>query len=259
MYINNNSSSISINRNLTLNNVQDRRNKTFGSAESIGKKIHAQIEGLEIGSRNALDGINMLNVAEGGLSIMTDMTQRVRELTIQGLNYSEGSSSREIIGNEIKQMLEGMQDIANNTEYNTKKLLDGSNTDGISLQIGSNEGNLTKVNIDSSTLDAIGLEYALELDFKNITREEFGDFLENVDKALDNILDNRGGIGAHQNGLSYGINSTDITQINLSKYMTNKDVKNSMTSVSKELLTQIDITLKVKEDIQREKVGDLLA
>lgn len=98
------------------------------SGLAISEKLRGQISGLQRASMNAQDGISLLQTAEGGLSVITDMTQRMRELAVQAGNGVYTSSDRAEIQKEIDQLKEEINRVASSTEFNTKKLLNGDST-----------------------------------------------------------------------------------------------------------------------------------
>ncbi|TKD70525.1 flagellin [Pseudalkalibacillus hwajinpoensis] len=92
---------------------------------SISEKMRGQIRGLDQASRNAQDGISLIQTAEGALSETQSMLQRMRELSVQGANDTLTSSDREQIQQEVNQLTEEISRVADTTEFNTKKLLTG--------------------------------------------------------------------------------------------------------------------------------------
>ena len=103
-----------------------------GASEmAIVEKENAQVNGLNMGQRNAEDGKSLLNVADGAMSNIEDMLQRMRELAIQASNSAIMSDEDlQMIQDEVDQLKQGISDVANNTEFNRKKLLDGTYGDG---------------------------------------------------------------------------------------------------------------------------------
>ncbi len=187
--------------------------KKINSAEddaaglAIAQKIHAQIQGLDMGSRNAQDGISLVQTAEGGLSQMSDMVNRARELTVRAGSGAMGDDERKIIQNEIKQLGEGISDIAKNTEFNGKNLLDGSQGQ-LSLQVGANEGQMS--NVDMSTdFSAIG-DALQNIDLTG----DVGAAIDTIDAMQDTISSSRAELGATENVLSSTINSLDNSSFN---------------------------------------------
>ena len=94
---------------------------------SISEKMRSQIRGLNKASANAQDGISLIQTAEGALSESHSILQRMRELSVQAANGVETDDDREAVNNEIKQLQDELTRISETTEFNTMKLLDGSN------------------------------------------------------------------------------------------------------------------------------------
>lgn len=92
---------------------------------AISEKMRGQIRGLDMGSKNAQDGISLIQTAEGALNETHDILQRVRELAVQSSNDTNTSTDRAELQKEVDQLLEEVDRIANTTEFNTKKLLNG--------------------------------------------------------------------------------------------------------------------------------------
>ncbi|GAE94599.1 flagellin protein FlaA [Gracilibacillus boraciitolerans JCM 21714] len=90
---------------------------------AISEKMHAQIKGLNQASRNAQDGISLIQTAEGGLNETHSILHRMRELSVQAANDTYVIEDRQEIQKEINQLTEEVDRIANTTEFNTQKLL----------------------------------------------------------------------------------------------------------------------------------------
>lgn len=166
------------------------------------ERMRIQIRGMQMAGRNAQDGVSMLQTAEGGLDGMTTMLQRVRELVVQGGSGGNSEGDKQIIQKEIDQMINGMDDIAKNTEFNGVKLLSEDKT--LEMPIGANAGesitipqqNLTSEKLataDGKTLDQLKSTYSLA------NGDNVGNALEIVDSALNTIVSIRSKYGAIEN------------------------------------------------------------
>lgn len=93
---------------------------------AITQKMDTQVRGLEQANRNAMDGISLIQTAEGALSEVHSMLQRIRELAVQVSNGTYDASDREAVQNEVEQLQTEIQRISNDTEFNEMKLLNGS-------------------------------------------------------------------------------------------------------------------------------------
>ncbi|MCI8993400.1 MAG: flagellin FliC5 [Eubacterium sp.] len=177
-----------------------------GAAElAIANKINSQITGYDAGSRNIGSGKDMLQIADGALGGVTDYLQRIRELAVQASNSAlMGPDDLNDIQQEINQMKQGIADLAGNTQYNARNVLDGSSS---SLQIATN-GNGSTISISGAdaTLQALGIA-----DF-DVT----GSFdLQTIDNALEKVGGQRSSIGAKTNALDYLMNYNSNTSFNL--------------------------------------------
>ncbi|HHW35997.1 MAG TPA: flagellin [Bacillales bacterium] len=93
---------------------------------AISEKMRSQIRGLKQAERNSMDGISLMQTAEGAMTEVHSMLQRMRELAVQAANDTNTTSDRASIQKEIDQLLLEIDSIAGKTEFNTRKLLDGS-------------------------------------------------------------------------------------------------------------------------------------
>ena len=96
------------------------------SGMAISGKMDIQIEALALASRNANDGISVIQTADGAMNEVTSMIQRMRELSVQAANGINSISDKQQIQAEISQLREEIDRISSSTEFNTKQLLDGS-------------------------------------------------------------------------------------------------------------------------------------
>jgi len=93
---------------------------------AMSEKMRGQIRGLQQAQRNIQDGISLIQTAEGGLENITQQLQRARELSVQSANDTLTFKDRQVIHEEIEQLKKGINHVADNTTFNTKKLIDGS-------------------------------------------------------------------------------------------------------------------------------------
>lgn len=122
---------------------------------AISEKMRAQINGLEQAQSNAQDGISMIQTAEGALQETENILQRMRELAVQSSNDTNTAEDRGEIQKEIDQLSSEITRISESTEFNTKKLLDGSLTG--KLHIGANEGQDLSVAINAMDAETLGV------------------------------------------------------------------------------------------------------
>ena len=158
--INTNIASINAQRNLTfsgqsLNTTMQRLSsglrvnsaKDDAAGLAIAERMSTQVRGLAVASRNANDGISLAQTAEGALSKVGDMLQRMRELAVQAGNATNSKGDREALQLEVKQLADEVDRVAKQTNFNGQKVLDGSFA-GAVFQVGANSG-------DNITLGAL--------------------------------------------------------------------------------------------------------
>lgn len=130
---------------------------------AISEKMRGQIRGLDMAVRNAQDGISMIQTAEGALNETQSILQRMRELSVQAANDTLTANDRQAIQLEIDQLKDEVDRIANTTQFNKKKLLDGS-----ASILWSTDKADTKVFVRGGLrqVDAYGQKTALEGNYK---------------------------------------------------------------------------------------------
>ncbi|WP_214796934.1 flagellin [Exiguobacterium sp. s5] len=139
MIINNNMNAMGAHRNMAFNTAQTgkameklssglRINRAGDDAAglAISEKMRGQIRGLDMASKNAQDGISLIQTAEGALNETHSILQRMRELSVQSSNDTNTDADRTEMQKEINQLTQEIDRIGENTEFNTKKLLNGS-------------------------------------------------------------------------------------------------------------------------------------
>ncbi|PYZ95846.1 flagellin [Alteribacter lacisalsi] len=228
MIINNNLSAMNAHRQLGINqnHMQNSMEKLSSGQRinqasddaaglAISEKMRAQINGLDQASRNAQDGISLIQTAEGALDETHSILQRMRELTVQAANDTNEDVDREAIASELTELAAEIDRIADNTEFNGKTLLDGTfETDEINLQIGANQDQNLQLNIDNMTADGLGLGAAGE-DLDVSAHTEAGATLVLLDTAIENVSKQRSELGAVQNRLEHTISNLNNASENL--------------------------------------------
>ena len=162
LFINTNTSSINARRKLTSSSnalsrsferlssglrINSARDDAAGLA--ISNRMTAQIRGLDQAVRNSNDGISLAQTAEGALNETTNLLQRVRELAVQSASDNNNPSDRASLNEEVVQLVDEINRIAQNTSFNGNKLLNGDIINSV-LQVGANVGETLAVRIDSA-------------------------------------------------------------------------------------------------------------
>lgn len=121
---------------------------------AISTRFSSQIRGLNVAIRNAGDGISLAQTAEGALGTMNDNLQRIRELAVQSANATNSDVDRQALQDEVSQLVAEITRTADETDFNGRKLLDGSFA--ATFQIGANAGQTVDVSIAQLTADKLG-------------------------------------------------------------------------------------------------------
>ncbi len=193
---------------------------------SISEGLRGQIRGNNQALNNVQDGINMLQVAEGGFNVINDSVQRIRELCVQALNETYGSTERQAILEEINARIADIDRIASSTQFNKIPLLDGSVSVNARLQVGPNSGVTVNTidiapvltNVKSSALGSIGIGLSLTgqaLTGGNWATSMIRTYLDRLDEAVYDIASKRSAIGAIQNRLEGAVQNLQIMNENL--------------------------------------------
>ncbi|MDM5297583.1 flagellin Hag [Bacillus pumilus] len=184
---------------------------------AISEKMRGQIRGLEMASKNAQDGISLIQTAEGALTETHAILQRVRELTVQAGNTgTQQDEDLEAIQEEITALVEEIDGIGDRTQFNGKQLLDGSETAGFTFQIGANGAQTIDVTIDSMKADALGTTVTMDnIDVTDFANSSFDDQLKGIDEAINAVSKQRSALGAVQNRLEHTINNLGASAENL--------------------------------------------
>ncbi|MFS8654583.1 MAG: flagellin Hag [Limnochordia bacterium] len=181
---------------------------------SISEKMRSQIRGLRMASKNAQDGISLIQTAEGALTEVHAILQRMRELVIQAANLgTQEQEDLDALQNEIVQLIEEIDKISERTEFNEKKLLDGSYT-GQVFQIGANEGQTMSVEIGDMSAAALGVD-GLDVSAFISDSSLIDGALADVDNAVKTVSEERSKLGAYQNRLEHTIANLDNAAENL--------------------------------------------
>ncbi len=176
---------------------------------SISNKLTTQIRGLDKAKQNSADGISLIQTAEGGLSIVQENLQRIRELVIQGVNGTNGPEEKDALQREINERVKIIDDIAQATKFNDIGLLDGS-AGNIDLQTGSSDGELTTI----SLADGAAANTGINIDITEIagatggSANDFGHLVEGATALF--ALDRLHISGATVSSYNFATHSTNV-------------------------------------------------
>lgn len=182
---------------------------------AISEGLKAQIRSAAQASRNANDGISMVQTAEGGLNEIGNIVVRLRELGIQAASDTVGETERGMLNKEVQQLKSEVQRIASVTTWGTTKLLDGSSPK-FDFQVGLfNNQEEDRISFNAgenvATLDALGIG---GIDFSS--KEGAQEALGMLDSAQTSISGTRANLGALQNRLTSTVDNLGVAQENLS-------------------------------------------
>ena len=175
---------------------------------SISEKMRGQIRGLEQASTNAQDGVSLIQTAEGALNEIHSVIQRMRELTVQASNDTNVSKDRSAISDELTALKEEIDRIADQTEFNTMKLLNGSFTSK-SLQVGANKDQMISFEITSMNASGLGVQSIAGVVLSATNGASITGELSTLDAALESVSKQRSALGALQNRLEHTIANAD--------------------------------------------------
>ena len=193
---------------------------------AISDKMRAQIKGLDMAAKNAEDATSLIQTAEGSLTEVTNMVQRIRELAVQAGNDTNTHEDRSKIAKEMVQLYDEIDAIAGRTEFNGKTLTTGAfSANGLHFQIGANDGQNLTLSIGAMKASDLNASFGgiirsvvsnLALGNDSIGGASWSGFLTAIDKALATVNDQRAKLGASQNRLDYTGKNLNVSSENLS-------------------------------------------
>lgn len=182
---------------------------------AISEKLKANIRGTQQATRNAGDGISMIQTAEGGLNEVSNVLIRLRELSVQAASDTIGDQERKFADLEFQNLTQEVERIATSTQFNGKELLSGQG-DSMDFQIGimndpKNDRLSYRPQDSSARIADLGIG-GLGVISKGDAQEN----LEKIDMAINNVNGNRASLGALQNRLQSTISNLEVRTENLS-------------------------------------------
>ncbi len=184
---------------------------------AIASSMTSQIRGMNQGIRNANDGISMAQTAEGALDEVTNMLQRMRELTVQSQNGTYSDTDKTNIKSEMTALSAQIGSVLTNTEFNGKKLFTGANA-SVTIQAGANASDTVTMSFGQlgAAGDAITTARAVDVTVADAGTAGTDDYLTKFDDALAQVATARSGLGAAQNRLESAVNNLTSNATNLS-------------------------------------------
>ncbi len=230
LVINTNVSSLNTQRQLTKTNndlsmamerlssglrVNSAKDDAAGLA--IANGMTSQIRGMTVATRNANDGISLSQTAEAAMGVLTSTMQRMRDLAVQAANNGAVTSSdREKLQAEFQQLNDELSRIVRNTEFNGKKILNGSLSTGVVFQVGANTAADNQISLDIADLSTT-LSFVTAASIgSNATTSYVLSAINVIDTAIKDIDTSRAKLGAIQNRLMTTISNLQASVENQS-------------------------------------------
>ncbi|MBY0416282.1 MAG: flagellin FliC [Bdellovibrionales bacterium] len=180
---------------------------------AIATNLEAQTKGLRQASRNANDGVSLVQTAEGGLNETSNILIRLRELTIQAASDTVGDTERGFLNKEYQQLNKEVDRISESTVFNGTQLLNGKGKGKMDFQVGAFAGEQNRISFDStetnSSSDSIGIAST------NISNKDDAlTSISSIDKAIEKVSGQRADLGSIQSRLQSTIKNLEVQTIN---------------------------------------------
>lgn len=237
------------------------------SGLAVSEKMRSQIRGLNQASRNVMNGVSMLQTAEGYMQSTTDILQRIRELAVQSANGIYSDEDRAMLQTEVEQLVSEVDRISQTAEFNGMTLLSGRFAeDGIKLQVGANTDQNFTVKLGNMSATALGLRGAgqdgTEQSISLSDPESANMALATVDEALKTVNKNRADIGASMNRMEMAQKGINIASENIAaseSRIRDADMAKTITEhVKNQILQQSSVSLLSQANTNSQNVLALL-
>jgi flagellin len=190
---------------------------------AIAERMNAQVRGMNVGMRNANDGISLAQTAEGALGKVGDSLQRMRELAVQARNASNSDSDKESLNKEYGELAKEIQRVLGGTTFNGKAIL-GADAQTQTFQVGANTSANDKIDIattnlaaDSTISTVAGTGGSAPAGIGSaVSASNIDTVIDNIDTAIDTINSQRATLGASQSRFESVISNLQISVENQS-------------------------------------------
>jgi len=199
----------SIERLSTGRRIDSASDDAAGNA--IATRMTSEVRGLNMAIRNANDGISLAQTAEGGMNEITNMLQRMRELSVQSANGTLAAGDRTNLQTEVTALIAQIGDVATRTDFNGVALLDGTNTT-LNIQTGSNASETVAVTLTDVDAAALGVG-AVDISTEAGATTALG----LLDTALDTVTTAQASLGASQNRLQTTVSNLSDRVANITE------------------------------------------
>ena len=180
---------------------------------AVSEEMRTQIRGMNVASRNALDGVSLVQVADGALGGVNDMLQRMRDLAVQAANGTLTDLQRNNLDQEVQSITAEIARVASDTEFNGIKILSGSvatAANAVTLQVGANGSQSIAFTIATMTASDLGISGIAVSTASSATAA-----IASIDAAIRTVNSQRANMGAIQNRLEQTISRLELTSENL--------------------------------------------
>jgi len=233
----------------------------------ISQNIKAQIGGIGQAVSNAQDGISVVQTAEGALTEVASMLQRMRDLSVQaansGANGGYSGTAVAAANAEVAQLQAAIDQISSTTQFNGTHLLDGT-AGTLTFQVGANSGETLAVSLKSMDSASLGTTAGSNVGAIDLTSSASAasDAIKTLDAAISDVSTFRGTLGATQNRLQHVVANLSVTQENLSaseSRIADTDMASEMTNFSKQqILMQAGTSMLAQANSAPQNVLSLL-
>jgi flagellin len=190
---------------------------------AIAERMTSQVRGMNVGVRNANDGISMAQTAEGALGKVGEIFQRMRELAVQSANATNSDSDKNSLDTEFGELAKEVQRIFSNTTFNGLKII-ADDADELIFQVGANTSVDNQITIetenllqDSFMVGVVGDNLSPQVDVRQVITGAFADVktvIEAIDDAIKKVSDERSVLGASQSRFESAISYLQISTEN---------------------------------------------
>ena len=180
---------------------------------AVSEVMRSQVRGMNVATRNAQDGISLVQVADGAMGTAQDMLQRVRDLAVQASNGTLTDTQRGNLDKEVQNILTEINKVGTDTDFNGIKILSGSvatAASAVTLQVGANSSQTIGFTIGTVSTTDLGVS-----GIAVSTQASASAAIASIDAALSSLSTNRAGMGAVQNRLEQTITRLGVTSENL--------------------------------------------
>ncbi|MCK5072151.1 MAG: flagellin FliC [Bacteriovoracaceae bacterium] len=181
----------------------------------ISTNLEAQTRGLRQATRNASDGISLVQTAEGGLNEISNIMVRLRELTIQAASDTVGDNERGFLDKEYQQLVTEVDRISASTVFNGNSLLSGESGGGgtMDFQVGAFEGEQNVIQFDAEATDASAEAIGVAGTTLS-TKDDALSAIDTIDGGINQVIGLRSNLGSIQSRLQSTVSNLEVQTIN---------------------------------------------